>query len=291
LYPTDPEKNEPTIGVEVIAGGGRTWGAPPPYATFWGGNTQGQFLHDELSAQTLTGVPVGPLLRSFGQNQLDAVTGPASGGGTSYWHSNVNVSFPIPAWSRPLIPHEWVTMSRLGDEDVAFKGHVPDDALICRDLKHTIKTLVGKSGVNLLINQEARDQLTDAQKEDLRLRNKENRTQEESVRLQAAETALTAAKAMLKPGIEDLFKREILPITDFVADHANMISVKPLFLFDAAHLGLSGSQTPARYGAGGGLQVDIVTARFEFSYVAALNRSPGDPPGNFVGRIVLRNFF
>jgi hypothetical protein len=292
-YREDPKRNEQAVGVELLAGGGRAWGSVPQQAAFFGGNASGQFLYDELSAASLTSFPSGPILRSLGQNQagVTAGTGTAVRGGTSYWHSNLNVSVPIPGWSRPLIPHEWVTHSRMMDAvDEEFKGHVPEGAEICRDLKRVITTLVGVSGVNLLISQQARDELTDAQKQDLRLANKPNRTPEEDKRLMAAQSALAAAKAKVKPVVEDIFDREIFPVTSFIANHANLIAVKPLVLFDAAHLGLTGSAKPTRYAAGRGLQVDLVTARFEFAYVAALNRVPGDPSGHFVVRLVLRRF-
>jgi hypothetical protein len=142
-----------------------------------------------------------------------------------------------------------------------------------------------------MVSQQARELLTDAQKNDLRLSNKENRTPEEEQRLNNATVALAAAKAKVQPQIEDLFNNEILPITDFIADHANIFAVKPLVLFDVAHLSPSGTATATRYGLGGGVQLDIVLARFELGYVAALKRAPGDPRGNFFGRLVLRRLF
>jgi hypothetical protein len=230
-------------------------------------------------------------MRTLGRNEGGIGNANLALGGTSYWHANVNISIPVPAWSRPLIPHEWVTLSpkRAGDEE--FEGHVPAGANICRDLKSTVKTLVRVSGTNLMVSQQARDLLTDAQKNDLRLSNKENRTPEEDRRLNDATAALAAAKAKVQPQIEDLFNKEILPITDFIADHANIFAVKPLVLFDVAHLGQRGIATPTRYGMGGGVQLDIVLARFELGYVAALKRLPGDARGNFFGRLVLRRLF
>jgi hypothetical protein len=290
-YAEDPEKNPQTIGVELIAGAGLARGDVPEYSRFYAGSPPGQFLYDELNAQSLTAFPAGPLIRSLGQRQAGVVAGAAARGGTSYWHANLNVSLPVAAWSRPLIPHEWVTASALRDEDVEFKGHIPDGASVCRDLKSTVKTLVRVSGVNLLINQQGRDALTDDQRRDLRLRNKPDPTPEEQARLAQAEAALAAAKARAKPQVEDLFRREILPITDFVADHANIISVKPLLMFDVARLRLGRVDDRTRYAAGGGLQLDVVLARFEFGYLAALNRAPGDPRGHAVGRLILRRFF
>ncbi|HEX5875728.1 MAG TPA: hypothetical protein VFY60_13860, partial [Pyrinomonadaceae bacterium] len=288
--PGEARKNESTIGLEVLAGAGRTWGDVPAYARFFGGSPSGQFLYDELSARNVTRFPFGPVLRSLGKNEAGIQAGNITLGGTSYWHANVNLSIPVPGWSRPLIPHEWVAVSSMREGDEEFKGHVPDGADICRDLKSTVKTLVRVSGMNLMMSQQARDQLTDQEKTDLRLVNKPNRTPEEERRLQAATDALAAAKLKVEPEIRSLFNNEILPITDFIADYANIFAVKPLLLLDVSHLG-SGFTTPTRYGAGGGVQLDIVMARFEFGYVAALNRAPGDPRGNFFGRLVLRRLF
>ena len=287
--PSKAQKNELTVGVEILAGIGRTWGEVPGYARFFAGSPPGQFLYDELSATTTTRFPYGPLIRSLGESQ--GGIGNSVLGGTAYWHANVNVSIPVPAWSRPLIPHEWVAVSskRAGDEE--FNGHVPDGAPICRDLKSTVKTLVRVSGINLMVSQQARDLLTDQQKKDLLLSLKDNPTPDEKRRLNAANAALAAAKAKTQPNIEDMFNNEILPITDFIADHANIFAVKPLVLFDVAHLTPGGSVTPTRYGMGGGVQLDIVMARFEFGYVAALKRAPGDPKGNFFGRLVMRRLF
>jgi len=287
--PGETRKNESTIGVEALAGVGRTWGDVPGYARFFGGSPSGQFLFDELSARTVTGFPFGPVTRSLGKNEGGIINNLL--GGTSYWHANVNVSIPVPAWSRPLIPQEWVALSAKREGDEEFEGHVPAGANICRDLKSTVKTLVRVSGVNLMVSQQARDLLTDAQKNDLRLTNRDNRTADEEQRLKAATAAFAAAKVKVQPQIEDLFNNEILPITDFIADHANIFAVKPLVLFDVAHLGPGGAATPTRYGLGGGFQLDIVMARFELGYVAALKRAPGDPKGNFFGRLVLRRLF
>src|SRR4030095_5503580 len=105
------------------------------------------------------------------------------------------------------------------------------------------------------------------------------------------EDALRHAKEKRRAGIESFFSREILPVTNFIADNANLFAVKPLLMFDVARLAFSGFEDETRYAAGGGLQLDIVLARFEFGYVAALNRAPGDRRGNFVGRLVLKRFF
>ena len=292
-FADDPTKNEATLGVEIMAGLGHSWGDVPEYARFYGGAANGQFLYDELNAQSLTTFPSGPLLRSSGQKKAGVtVPGGFVRGGTSFRHVNVNISFPVRAWSRPLIPHEWVTSSKLRSDDAEFIGHLPPGESICRDLKSTVKTLVGVSGVNLLVNQQARDMLTEDQKTDLRLRGEDNLTAAEQARLDVAEMALSDAKEKVRPEVEQLFVREILPVTNFIADHANIFAVKPLLMFDAARLDLSGGQDiRTRYSLGGGLQIDVVLARFELGYVASVNRAPGDSRGNFVGRLILRRFF
>lgn len=291
--PEDAEKNPASFGVELLAGAGRIWGDEPEYARFYGGAPPGQFLYDELSAQSVTSFPAGPVLRSAGQAQAGVpVAGGVARGGTSYWHANLNVSIPVRAWSHPLIPHEWVSLSAPTADETELSAQIPAGGKVCRDLKSTVKTLVRVSGVNLLVSQQARDLLTDEEKRDLRLVNKPNRTPEEDARLAAAQQKFAQNKERVKPVVDDLFAREVLPITDFIADHANVFSVKPLLMFDAAHVGLrGGADNRTRYGAGGGLQLDVVLARFEFGYIAGVNRAPGDPSGHFVGRLIFRRFF
>jgi hypothetical protein len=247
-----------------------------------------------LNAQSLTNFPAGAILRSLGQEQAGVLAGTAgvARGGNSYWHANLNVSLPVRAWSRPLIPHEWVSVSAPRPEETELSAQVPAGGLVCRDLKSTVKTLVRVSGVNLLVSQQARDLLTDEQKRDLRLANKPNRTPEEDARLAAAQQEFARDKERVQPAVDDLFAQEILPVTDFIADHANIVSVKPLVMFDAAHVGLSGSfDNRTRYGVGGGLQVDVVLARFEFGYLTGINRATGDVSGHFTGRLIMRRFF
>lgn len=309
--PTDPQKkpasrkNEQTVGLEMTLGAGRAWGSTPEYARFYGGSPAGQFLYDELSAQTLTAFPAGPVIRSLPEGQAGLIRGPSNAvtGGTSFWHANVSLSIPIAAWSSPLIPFEWVTESPKKskptsgvddrrDDDKESDGHVPEGAMICRDLKSTIKTLVGVSGVTLLVAQEARDLLTDAERNALRFRSDPNATPEQLASATLAEQRFNTLRDQIRPQVRELFDREILPITNFIADHANIIAVKPLVMFDFAHLALRGTGAEnTRYGFGGGLQIDVVMARFELGYMAALNRIPGDPRGSFVGRLILRRFF
>lgn len=45
------------------------------------------------------------------------------------------------------------------------------------------------------------------------------------------------------------------------------------------------------YGAGGGVQLDVLIARLELGYVFALNRAPGAGRGNVVGWLVFKRLF
>jgi len=109
-----------TVGVELLLGGGRSWGNTPQYARFFGGNSARNFLYDTPTSPSLSDFPEGPLIRSFGEAQADVSTrSGARRGGTSYWNVNLNISLPIPPLSRPLIPDETVTS--IGSRSVTLK--------------------------------------------------------------------------------------------------------------------------------------------------------------------------
>jgi hypothetical protein len=100
---------EHTLGIEALLGFGRASDNTPEYALFYGGNTLNSFLYQETNDPTLSSLPSGPLLRSFGKNQAGFVLaqGPVAGA-NAYQHFNLNVSIPIPKLSSPLIPDEVV---------------------------------------------------------------------------------------------------------------------------------------------------------------------------------------
>ena len=94
-----------TIGVELIAATGATWGGAPDDARFYAGNSERNFLYDGLDASTSVAFPSGPLMRNLGEAQggVRVERGPVRGG-TSFWNTSLTVSVPIPQLSRPLIP-------------------------------------------------------------------------------------------------------------------------------------------------------------------------------------------
>ena len=217
-----------TIGVEAIAGGGKAWSAPG-YALFYGGNSEHDFLYDSLQSPGLTAFPRGPIIRSLGEGD----TLNRSGRGSSdYWHVNLNISFPIPSLSAPLIPNEEVAPGLT--------------------LKRLLKNKAGDSVSHLAV-----------QFEDEGL---------------SPEAALAKAKAIYG---------EVQPAIDFIADRANVYSLKPLLLCDVA--GAGGGQVDAA--VGGGLQLTIVTAKMEIGYMHTVAGESNGHSGNFFGRIVFENLF
>jgi hypothetical protein len=83
---------------------------------------------------------------------------------------------------------------------------------------------------------------------------------------------------------------EIRPATDFIIDEANLFAIKPLAMFDAA--GLNGAGGNATWlAAGGGLQLTVVTARFEIGYMHTLTGPIHGNRGNVFFRLVFQNLF
>ncbi|MGH9901719.1 MAG: hypothetical protein ACRD68_07900, partial [Pyrinomonadaceae bacterium] len=290
-YDKTPSRNEPAVGLEVLFGAGRAWGDPPGYARFYAGNAPGQFLYDDLASQSLASLPAGPVLRSVGQRRAGLVRGSDSRvrGGTSFWHLDANLSLPVPRWSRPLIPGEIVEAGRKRPGEV--DGEVPAGEMVCRDLKTVFKAQV-ESGKRFAVVALARGTLSDEQREALEL---DPRTPEERRRLADAEAAFERAKVEARQDVDVLWAEEIRPVTNFIADHADLYSVRPLVLFDAARLGGGGgpddTNDGTRFAVGGGVQLNVVIARFEAAYLRTVRRFDGDPRGNFVVRLVFRNLF
>jgi hypothetical protein len=287
-YDVDPVKADQTFGLEVIAGAGRAWGTVPEYARFFGGNQFTNFLYDDVPDNP------GPLLRGFGMSQAGVlVAGGAERGGTSYWHTNANLSIPIPAWSHPVVPHDWVTSTVVSSDEVeAQKAGVPMGDRVCVDLRQVLKNSVSKSGTQLLVAELAREKLSEDEKKVLRREGRTDLTREQESELKSVQARYQANKESVRPEVSELFRNEITPVTDFIADHANFFAVKPLLMFDAARIGAPNAlDGHTRFSAGGGIQLDFVMVRFEFGYVAALNRLPGDRRGNVVGRLIMKRFF
>ncbi|MGH9942112.1 MAG: hypothetical protein ACRD9R_07130 [Pyrinomonadaceae bacterium] len=241
-------KTNQTVGVEATLGAGRSWGrVVPRYARFYGGNWLGNFLYDGADSPALRSLPRGPLIRSFGVGQAVVAGSPSgrgSSGGDSFWHVNANLTIPIPALSRPLIPAENVF------EDEDGPGGTLKDIL-----KGQVRT-----AESFIITE-------------LKQRQPELSEQE--------------AQARARKIID-----EIRPAVAFIADQANIYSIKPLLMIDAARIESRGfPDNKTRLAFGGGLQLTIVVAKFEAGYIRTVRRVEGDPRGNFVMRLVFQNLF
>jgi hypothetical protein len=247
-----------TLGVEAVLGAGRSWGTAPLYAQFFAGNNLGSFVQESPSSPVLTEFPVGPFLRSYGKTE--AGTTRSITGGRSYWHANLNLAFPIQAWSRALIP----------DEVVTFEG---GDIKLNQLLENfTIKTAIGTIA----------DDLLDSIIEEL-MKSNPAMTEDEAAQ-QGASLAEERARRIVE--------KEVGPTIRYIARRANLYAFKPMVMLDGARLnGFSTDVSRMRFGVGGGLQFVLAVAKAEVGYVAALPRIAGEPKGNFVFRMTFQNLY
>ncbi|MFL6596063.1 MAG: hypothetical protein ACJ8HQ_11525 [Chthoniobacterales bacterium] len=83
---------------------------------------------------------------------------------------------------------------------------------------------------------------------------------------------------------------EVRPAIDYIADRANVWALKPLLMCDVAgqDSGSSGQRVQAALGAG--IQLTIVTAKFELGYMHTV-AGDDNGSGNLFGRIVFENIF
>jgi hypothetical protein len=228
-----------TIGIELVGGGGRAFGEVPGYARFFGGNAPGQFLYDGANSNSLIQMPTGPLIRSLGENEAHLGNGRSTYGGETFWHVNLNVTVPIPAWSRPLIPNEVIDFL--------------DSSITIKQLLRRQIDVTGPSMLAAVLQEQGMD----------------------------AQQAAREAKRILQ---------EVTPATHFIIDDANLYSIKPLLMFDAA--GMSGQGTDQTWLAGGaGLQLTVVTAKLEAGYMRTLSGPTYGEKGNAFVRLVFQNLF
>jgi len=83
---------------------------------------------------------------------------------------------------------------------------------------------------------------------------------------------------------------EIRPATSFIIEQANLYALKPLLMFDAAGLTTpTGRETWTA--AGAGVQLTVVTARFELGYLHTLSGPTHGHSGNLFLRLVFQNLF
>ena len=90
---------------------------------------------------------------------------------------------------------------------------------------------------------------------------------------------------------QDVFA-EIRPATHFMIDDASIYAIKPLLMVDAGGLvSPGGSASETWLAAGAGIQVTVVTAKFEAGYVRTVSGPTFGDRGNVFVRLVFQNLF
>ncbi|MDQ6913152.1 MAG: BamA/TamA family outer membrane protein [Verrucomicrobiota bacterium] len=231
-----------TIGIELLGGGGVVTSGTPAFARFYAGNAPGQFLYD--SPDSLTSMPSGPILRSFGENEahLRNSSGLAVGG-KDFWHVNLNVTIPVRPLSRSLIPNESTDIPDINGYPLTIKQ------LLSRQIDVT-----GPSMLAAVLKHEGMSQ------------------SEANVR----------AKQILN---------EVSPAARFVINDANILSLKPLLMFDAAGLSDRDGASATWLAAGGGLQLTVVIAKLEVGYMHTISGPTFGHDGNAFVRLIFQNLF
>jgi hypothetical protein len=90
---------------------------------------------------------------------------------------------------------------------------------------------------------------------------------------------------------ERIVNKDIRPTLDYLAERANIYSIKPLLMFDIAQVGHLENMHKTWLAAGIGVQVTIVVARLELGYMHTLAPSSDKGAGNLFLRFILQNFF
>jgi hypothetical protein len=85
--------------------------------------------------------------------------------------------------------------------------------------------------------------------------------------------------------------KDIRPTINYLADRANVYSIKPVLLFDIARLADRSLQAKTFTAAGLGLQMTIMIARLEIGYMYTLSPSDYSQRGNLFFHFVLQNFY
>ena len=90
---------------------------------------------------------------------------------------------------------------------------------------------------------------------------------------------------------ERIVDKDIKPTINYLADRANIYSVKPVVFFDVGQVNKRSIGDRIWTAAGLGLQINIVNARLEMGYVQTLFPKSDDAKGNFLIRFSVQNFY
>jgi hypothetical protein len=227
-----------TLAVSARLDGGAVLGAAPNYAFFFGGSNASTANAQDLMDE---GTPT-PVVRSFGRGGLAI----GAAGARDFESVSLDVAFPLPGLSRPLIP-----------EDEICKANADGDE-VCEGIATVLKKQV-EVGKSFLVRM-YKDRGYPRQKAE-----------------EAAEHDLASAR----------------PIVAFVADRANLYSIRPVLMADFARLNIVGTpSSKALVALGGGAELTVVIAKLRIGYVqTVLNDLSPRRPGNFVFTLKFANMF
>ena len=85
--------------------------------------------------------------------------------------------------------------------------------------------------------------------------------------------------------------KDIKPTINYLADRANIYSVKPVLFFDAGQITKRGFGDRMWLASGAGLQVNIVNAKLAIGYIQTLFPKVDNAKGNFLMSFSVQNFF
>ena len=85
--------------------------------------------------------------------------------------------------------------------------------------------------------------------------------------------------------------KDIKPTINYLADRANIYSVKPILFFDIGQVNKRGLGNRMWVASGAGLQVNIVNAKLQVGYIKTLSPKADSSKGNFLMSFSVQNFF
>lgn len=90
---------------------------------------------------------------------------------------------------------------------------------------------------------------------------------------------------------ERIVNKDIRPTLNYLADRANVYSIKPLLYFDLGQVNKRNVADQMYAAAGTGLQINIVNARLELGYMQTVSPQKNSSKGNFLMRFTVQNFY
>ncbi len=90
---------------------------------------------------------------------------------------------------------------------------------------------------------------------------------------------------------ERIVNKDIKPTINYLADQANIYSIKPVLFFDVGQLTKRNIDARLWTAAGFGLQINVVNARLEIGYIQTLLPKSDDSKGNFLIKFLVQNFY